>query len=109
MSKRILTILPAATAASTGPGVSLLSEDTRNIAYQATLTGTGAVTASIVVEVSNDNVGWISDSTSTLSLSGTTVASVGFVSSATWAYARARVTAITGTGAAVVVTASLGD
>lgn len=72
--------------------------------FQATLTGTGALTATVVIEVSNDGVGWLSDATSTLSLSGTNLASGGFSSSASWGYVRANVTAISGTGAKVTVT-----
>jgi hypothetical protein len=108
MSNKLISVLAATTSVSTGPSVSLLNEDVRTAAYQATVVGTGAVSASVTIEVSNDNVGWISDSTSILSLSGTTVASAGLVATATWAFIRAKVTAISGTEASVTVTASVG-
>lgn len=73
---------------------------------QATVTGTGAVTATVVFEVSNDNVNWIVEPIATITLSGTTTDSQGFTMNAPWAYVRARLTAISGTGAVVTVTAS---
>jgi hypothetical protein len=108
MANKIITVLPAATSVSTGPAIYLLKEDTRNIAYQATLTGSGAISATVVIEVSNDNVGWISDGVAELIMAGTTLVSSGFVATATWAYTRARITALVGTNATVVVTASVG-
>jgi hypothetical protein len=108
MANKIIVLLPATLVTIAGGSKLLAAEDTRNAAYQATVSGTGAVSASVVIEVSNDNVGWLSDSSSTLSLSGTTVASAGLVATSTWAYVRARVTAISGTGASVTVTASVG-
>lgn len=72
--------------------------------YQATVIGAGAVSATIIIEGSNDNVAYLS--LGTITLSGTNSASDGFASNAAWAYVRARITAIAGTGA--VVTASLG-
>ena len=68
---------------------------------QARVTGTGAVTATVVVQVSNfDNV-WLT--LGTLSLSGTTTATAGLALDAHWAYIRADLTALTGTGATVDV------
>lgn len=71
--------------------------------FQATVTGTGAVTASINIEVSNDGVNAVATPMGTISLSGTTSASDGFTTAAPWKYVRANVTAISGTGATVVV------
>lgn len=73
---------------------------------QAAVVGTGAVTASVVIEVSNNGVDAESDTDSTLALSGTTRDSAGTVLSAPWAMIRARVASISGTGAAVTVTKS---
>jgi len=103
MSK--VTILPAATTTVTGDSFEALNDGLGifpNQTYQATVTGTGAVTATVIIEFSNDGTNWLTGAT--ISLSGTTSASDGFVSSASWVYRRARVTAISGTSAAVVVT-----
>jgi hypothetical protein len=72
--------------------------------FQATVTGTGAVTATVLIQVSNNvsTLGWIT--LGTITLSGTTTATDGFASEASWAYYRANVTAVSGTGAAVYVT-----
>lgn len=67
--------------------------------YQVTVVGTGAVTATVKIEVSNDDSNWLT--LATITLSGTTSATDGFASDAPWAYRRANVTAISGTGAAV--------
>jgi len=76
--------------------------------FQATVVGTGTVTATIVIDCSNDTSGtggtpqyWCSTPLGTITLSGTTSASDGFTTSAPWKFVRARVTAITGTGATV--------
>jgi hypothetical protein len=79
--------------------------------FQATVTGTGAVTATVVIQVSNDdtalsnpaNMNWCQTPLGTITLSGTTSASDGFTSNSSWKYVRAQVTAITGTNAAVSV------
>ena len=72
--------------------------------FQATVTGTGAVTATVLVQVSNNPsvLGWIT--LGTITLSGTTTATDGFAADAGWAYYRGNVTAVTGTGAAVYLT-----
>lgn len=69
----------------------------------AKVEGTGAVTATVRIQVSNDGVTWI-DATATphIALSGTTSASDGFVIDAKWAYIRAYVDAISA-GAKVTV------
>lgn len=70
---------------------------------QVTLTGTGAVTASVDIEVSDDQVGVLT--AFTISLAGTTLISDGSFIIPKWLYVRASLTAITGTNAAVTVTA----
>ena len=74
------------------------------IAFQAYETGTGAVTATVVIEGSNDPSysTWVT--LATITLSGTTTASDGYATIATWPNVRARLTAISGTSAAVTVT-----
>lgn len=66
------------------------------------MSGSGAVTATVIIEASNDRLGWVT--LETLALSGTGVASDGFALDAAWGSVRARCTAISGTGAVVVAT-----
>lgn len=108
MANKLITVLKTTTIADTGPAIYLLKEDTRNVAYQVTLTGTGAITANIAIEVSNDRVGWISDSVSEIQMSGDNIVSKGFAAKTPWAYTRARVISITGTDAGISVTVSVG-
>lgn len=67
--------------------------------FQAAVAGTGVVSATVVIEVSNDGINFIT--LGTITLSGTNVASDGFTTNAAWQYSRARVSAISGTGATV--------
>lgn len=73
-----------------------------NRTVQATVTGTGTVTATVNIEVSNDGTNFIV--AGTITLSGTTTASDGFAMNASWLNVRANVTAISGTNATVTVT-----
>ena len=91
---------PGVTTTSTGQW---LYKDSPTATYQATVAGTGAVTATVIIDVSNDGVNAVSTPMGTITLSGTTSSSDGFTSSAPWKYYRARVTAISGTGATVQV------
>lgn len=75
------------------------------VSYMATEAGTGAVTGTVLIEVTNTpsvTTSWIT--LGTITLSGTTTAQDGFSSAARWACVRARTTAITGTGAIITVT-----
>lgn len=85
---------------TTGAGASLQNHGATR-SFQAVLTGTGAVTATVVIEVSNDGDNFLT--LDTLDLTGTDLATDGTTLGATWLYLRANVTAITGTGAAVSV------
>jgi len=76
--------------------------------FQGIVTGTGAVTATIAIQVSNEDAtmagtksNWIT--IGTISLSGTTTATDGFTSISPWKYVRANVTAVSGTGATVEI------
>lgn len=74
--------------------------------FQVSITGSGAVSATVAIEGSNDNVHWLGPSTSTdpvgvVTLSGSGSAVAGFANSGTWAYFRAYIVAISGTNAAV--------
>lgn len=74
--------------------------------FQAIVTGTGAVTATVSIQVSNETdtfnaakTNWIT--LGTISLSGTTTATDGFTTVCPWRYVRANVTAVSGTSATV--------
>lgn len=82
-------------------------KDAPKAAYQATVSGTGTVTATITLEVSNDATFAVATLLGTITLTGTTSSSDGFTTDAPWKYVRAAVTAITGTGATVNVTMSV--
>lgn len=99
-----LTLLSAATG--TGAGTAIVNLRPVPRTYFATVTGTGAVSATVYIEVSGDGTNYLTGSNSlcTLTLSGTTTASDGCaVPAAMWPYIRANVNAISGTGAAVTV------
>lgn len=77
-------------------------------AFQAIVTGTGAVSATVNIQVCNQEdtfngvkSNWIT--MGTISLSGTTTATDGFTTICPWRYVRANVSAISGTGATVEV------
>ncbi len=72
--------------------------------FDAKVVGTGAVTATVIIYVSNTGASndWIT--AGTITLSGTTSDVDGFAMNAKWAYTKANVSAISGTGAAVTVT-----
>ena len=92
-------LLTAAT--STGAGATTLVSGEKRT-YQATITGTGALTATVAIQVSNDGTNWITQST--ITLSGTGYDTDGAALEAPWPYVRGNVTAITGTAAAVTLT-----
>lgn len=73
------------------------------LTYQATITGSGAVSATVTIQVSNDGIGWLSDGTSTIALTGTNTATSGYTSTSPWQYVRATIASISGTNAAVTV------
>lgn len=75
-----------------------------NWTYQATVKGTGTVSATVVIEVSNDGKGWLTFGT--LSPVGTTSATDAISGNAAWAFHRANLTAISGTDASINVTAA---
>lgn len=102
--KTTITLLNSATTTITSNVGAL---DNEPCTIQASIAGTGAVSASIDIEFSNDLVGWMSAGITpnpAITLSGTTEATDGFNVAARWLYVRAKITAISGTGAAVTVT-----
>jgi len=97
-------VLMSTTVVGTGAKVGPLGNVERT--YQASIAGTGALTGTVVIEGSNDNVNYLT--IGTITLSGTTSDSDGFVSSAPWTFVRARVPAAGITGTAAVITVTLG-
>ena len=98
-----LTLINNVTTTGAGTSQHIVSSqiDQANKTFQAigkTTSGSGAV--AVAVEVSNDNTNWIVMGTISLTL-GTTLATDGFVSIASWSYVRGNVTSISGTGATV--------
>ena len=93
----------------TGASVSLNMDDAvskssqKKHAFQAAVTGTGAVSATVQIQASNDPtvLGWLT--LGTITLSGTTTTTDGFSSEEAWTNIRSNVTAVSGTGAAVTV------
>lgn len=97
--RKIAKLLDAVTTTQASNGAALGSEKST---YQATVSGTGFVSATVVFEFSNDGIGWLAGETVTFS--GTTTASGGGFNDAPWLYIRANLTAISGTGAALTAT-----
>ena len=95
----VYPLLSAATAPVTG-GVITVGSDARTIqAAGSTSAGVGAAT--VLIEATNDlTMPWLLLATITLTL-GPAATSDGFLTSATWANIRARLTAISGTNASV--------
>lgn len=99
-SGKVSNVVTGVTTTDTGDWI---YKDAPKTTIQATVTGTGAVTATVVIDCSNDGVNACATALGTISLSGTTSASDGFTTDAPWKFIRARTTAISGTGATVVV------
>lgn len=72
-----------------------------NHTFQAVVSGTGAVNATVNIDVSNNRTDWLTRGT--ITLSGTSRATDGFAVAAPWAFIRARVSAISGSAACVDV------
>ena len=88
---------------ATGASPATNTGDATVMAFQAvgqTTSGSGAAT--IEIDVSNDGVNWLALGIITLSLS-TTPSTDGFSSTAPWAFTRADVKSISGSGASVSV------
>jgi hypothetical protein len=106
----IVTLQSAATTTATGTGVGMatnnrISESLRTFQSTGT-TSAGSGAATVLIEVSNDNVVWLTLGTITLTL-GTSATSDGFASNAPWGNVRARVSSISGTNASVTTTMGL--
>lgn len=97
------TLLSNISQAGAGPAYRPIGP---NRTFQAIVSGSGAVSATVVVEATNDtdilgNPGNWLPPIGTITLSGTGTATDGFPSNAAWLFVRMRVTAISGTNAAV--------
>lgn len=99
-SGKTIELLSDATTGVTGPA---RYKDSPYSSFQATITGTGAVTATIDIEVSNDGTYWCDTVMGTITLAGTNEHTDGFTSVAPWKYVRAILVTITGTDASVTV------
>ena len=94
--------------ATTNTSSSAIYKESPYSAFQAIVTGTGAVTATVAIQVSNEeatgqgtNSNWIT--IASIALTGTTTATDGFTTIAPWRFVRAVTTNVTGTGATVEV------
>lgn len=87
-------LLDAVTTTTTGTSKSMIPNGGQGYSFQALVAGVGAVAATVIIEVTNISPNWIT--LGTITLSGTTSASDGFVSLAPWGAVRARVTSPTG-------------
>lgn len=92
-------LLDAATATGAGETIRLKNGPKT---IQAYVVGTGAVGATVKVQVCNIPGQWLD--LGTITLSGTTSATDGTSWVVPWAFCRANCTAISGTGAALTVT-----
>jgi len=102
---RVMNLLPEApntppTGATTG---AWLYKDSPFASFQAIVNGTGAIGATVVIQGSNDGVNAVSTVLGTITLSGTTAVSDGFVTTASWKYVRAVVSAPSGTISSISV------
>lgn len=93
-------LVSAVTTVSTSTAAGPANEGWKS--FHAVLTGSGAISCTAKIQVSNDNTNFID--LATITLSGTTAVSDGFSGEAPWAYYRVDVTAISGTAASLTVT-----
>lgn len=97
----IIRLLNAATAVTSSEAVEPFHTNRTFQASGATTAGAGAAT--VIIEVRNhEDAAWTTLATISLTL-GTTAVSDGAASSAAWRHVRARLSAISGTGATVSV------
>lgn len=89
------------TATGTGPGDSVRNYAQRSTFQVAGKTWSGTGSATVVIQVSNDDALWLDAGLITLSLVSSGLVSDGFTMHAPWRFARANVTELSGTGAYV--------
>lgn len=73
--------------------------------YQAVLSGSGALSAAVEIQVSHDAVNWIVQAT--ITLSGTDFDTDGAALDANWPYVRAELTELSGVGATIRTTVNI--
>ena len=95
------TVIVSSLTAVDGPWIKF--PNSANKTFHATVTGTGAVTAVIGIDASNDAIN-VAKNVGTITLTASTVDSDALVTVENWVYFRAAITTITGTGALAVVT-----
>ncbi len=91
------------TGTATATGQPFSFDDNASGTFQAKGTTSAGAGASVVsIQVSNDTSNWITAGTISLTLA-TTSSSDGFAITAPWAFVRAKIDSISGTGASVTV------
>lgn len=103
---RSITLLSPATAAATGAAYDGPWNEARRGMVQAVITGTGALTATVTLQGSNNGVNWTTVG-SAMSLSGTTSDTKTQAVDYPWAQIRAVSSSLVGTGATVSAYLSL--
>jgi hypothetical protein len=95
---------------STGAGASYVldvpwqhGKGTSKLTFQGIVTGTGSVSATVLVQVTLDETETYWETLGTITLSGSGSAHDGFAADAPWLKVRGNVSAISGTGAAVTL------
>lgn len=101
INSQVGRLLTGATANVTGAGV-LMPRGARERVYQASIAGTGAVSATVTIEGSCDGVNWVAIGLP-LSLSGSGGDTKAIESVFPWPMVRAVLASLTGTGATVDV------
>lgn len=87
-------------SATTNETTSAFLRDGVNWGYQSSITGSGAVSATVTIQGSNDGSNWTTIGTA-MSLSGTGSDIKATSSAVVWRHHRSVITSITGTSAAV--------
>lgn len=99
----VYTILDAGTTGA-GSEYQFLHSKPKQYTFQTVVTGVGAVSATVNIEVSNDGINWIVAGAA--NASGTTTGTGSFVPTTphfSWEYIRANVSALTGTNVKVLL------
>lgn len=99
---QLIGLMQSITGASTGGSVDMNNYPQDYRSFVAKVTGTGSVSATVLVEASSDNSTFFT--LVTFTLTGTTSDTDGAVTDDSWRFIRGRVTAISGTGASVDLT-----
>lgn len=108
-SGRVYNLTPAAGITTAVPtNGTPIYKDSPYATFQGIINGTGAVTATVLIQGSNEEATYLGTKSNwvtlaTLSLTGTNTDTKGDTNLAPWHYIRASVTAISGTGATVEV------